>query len=124
MPNGALRVELTRDDGLAVTVVRGEIDLDSSAQLNTVLNKVEKEQRVVLDMSEVTFMDSSGLAVLLRQSMGRRDVGGALQIRHPSQPVRRLLEFCCLEHLLESEGESETESVKEPQGERGSDVQA
>ncbi len=124
MPNGALRVELRRDDDTAVTIVRGEIDLDSSAQLNTVLNKVDKEQRVVLDMSEVTFMDSSGLAVLLRQSMGRRDVGGALQIRRPSPPVRRLLEFCCLEHLLESEGDREPESGEDPQGESGSGLQA
>ena len=120
MPNGALRVELTRDDGLAVTIVRGEIDLDSSAQLNTVLNKVEKEQRVVLDMSEVTFMDSSGLAVLLRQSMGRRDVGGALQIRQPlparAPPPRVLLPRAS----ARIRGCKRTRERREPQGESGS----
>jgi anti-anti-sigma factor len=105
MPTGGIRVELTRDDGVALATVRGEIDLDSSAQLNTVLNKVAKEESVILDMWWVTFMDSSGLAVLLRQAMTRRELGGALYIRHPSQPVRRLLEFCCLEHLLEPENE-------------------
>ena len=124
MPNGGLRVELTRDDELALTVVRGEIDLDSSAQLNTVLNKVDKEQRVVIDMSEVTFMDSSGLAVLLRQSMGRRDLGGGLHIRRPSEPVRRLLEFCCLEHLLESDDASGPGSEGAQQGGSESSVQS
>ena len=113
MPTGGIRVELTRDDGVALATVLGEIDLDSSAQLNTVLNKVAKEETVVLDMSAVTFMDSSGLAVLLRQSIGGRDLGGAVHIRHPSQPVRRLLEFCCLEHLLEPD--TEGASSAEPQ---------
>ena len=57
---------------------------------------------LVLDLSAVKFMDSSGLAVILRQSMRRRDAGGSLHIRKPSEPVRRLLEFCCLvQHLLE-----------------------
>jgi anti-anti-sigma factor len=109
MPNGGIRLDQTRDEDLVVTTVRGEIDLDSSAQLNTVLNKVPNDEPVVLDMSEVTFMDSSGLAVLLRQSMSRREAGGALQIRHPSGPVRRLLEFCCLEHLLEPETNGDVE---------------
>jgi len=124
MPYGGLRVELTRDDDLALAVVRGEIDLDSSAQLNTVLNKVEKEERILLDMSEVSFMDSSGLAVLLRQSMGRREVGGALRIRNPSEPVRRLLEFCCLEHLLEGQHESEFEGESEPDSESERDSES
>ncbi len=112
MPNGALRVDLTRDEDLALATAHGEIDLDSSAQLNAALNKVAKQERVILDLSDVTFMDSSGLAVLLRQSMGRRDLGGALQIRNPSDLVRRLLEFCCLEHLLEPEdGDGDSESA-------------
>jgi anti-anti-sigma factor len=53
-------------------------------------------------------MDSSGLAVVLRQSMRRREAGAYLQLRHASEPVRRLIEFCCLEHLLVPEERHQT----------------
>lgn len=103
MPNGGIQVNLSHVDGLALTTVRGELDLASADELNAVLDNVASEEPVILDLSAVEFMDSSGLAVLLRQSMRRREAGGALHIRQPSAPVLRLLEFCCLEHLLEPE---------------------
>jgi anti-anti-sigma factor len=90
-----------------VTTVRGELDIASADTLSAALDKVAAEERVVLDLSAVDFMDSSGLAVVLRQSMRRRDAGGLLQIRRPSVSVRRILVFCCLEHLLEPEVEAD-----------------
>ncbi|MBK5332238.1 MAG: STAS domain-containing protein [Ilumatobacteraceae bacterium] len=107
MANGGMYVDVAHVGGQAVTTVRGEIDIASADQLGAALDKVAAEEPVVLDLSAVDFMDSSGLAVLLRQSMRRHDAGGALQIRRPSVPVRRLLLFCCLEHLLEPELEAE-----------------
>ena len=83
--------------------VCGEIDIASSDELEAALERVPTEERVVLDLCAVDFMDSSGLAVVLRQAMRRRDAGGTLHIRQPSPSVRRLLVFCCLEHLLEAE---------------------
>jgi anti-sigma B factor antagonist len=103
LPDGDIWVDVTYADGPALMTVRGEIDSASTAVLESALDEVEADERVVLDLSEVEFIDSSGLAVLLRQSMRRRDAGGALHVRRPSEPVRRLLEFCCLEHLLEPE---------------------
>jgi anti-anti-sigma factor len=46
-------------------------------------------------------MDSTGLSVIIRQSMRKREAGGSLLIRDPAAPVRRLLEFCCLDHFIE-----------------------
>lgn len=89
-----------------VTTIRGEIDIASTDTLTAVLDKVPNEERLVLDLAAVDFMDSSGLAVVLRQSMRRRDAGGTLHIRRPSVSVQRLLVFCCLEHLLEPEVEA------------------
>ncbi len=103
MPNGGIHVDIAPAGRVTVATVRGEIDIASSDDLGRMLNRVATAKRLVLDLSGVDFMDSSGLAVLLRQSMRRRDAGGSLHIRHPSQSVRRLLEFCCLEHLLEPE---------------------
>ena len=101
--NGGIKVDVSHVGGLAVTTIRGELDMGSADELTVALDKLVPEQNVVVDLSAVDFMDSSGLAVLLRQSMRRGDAGGALQIRRPSESVGRLLTFCCLEHLLEPE---------------------
>ena len=105
MPHGGLYVDVANEDGVVVTTVRGELDIASADMLSATLDNVANEERVVLDLSAVDFMDSSGLAVVLRQSMRRRDAGGTLHIRRPSVSVQRLLVFCCLEHLLEPEVE-------------------
>ena len=104
MTNGGIRVDVAQDGGIVLMTVRGEIDIASDDELAAALDRVAISERVVLDLSAVDFMDSSGLAVVLRQAMRRSDAGGALHIREPSQSVRRLLEFCCLEHLLEPQG--------------------
>lgn len=103
MPNGGIHVDIAPARRVTLATVRGEIDIAAADDLARMLNSVATAERLVLDLSAVDFIDSSGLAVVLRQSMRRRDAGGSLHIRHPSQSVRRLLEFCCLEHLLEPE---------------------
>jgi stage II sporulation protein AA (anti-sigma F factor antagonist) len=108
MPNGGIQVDIAPAGRVTLATVRGEIDIASSDDLARMLNKVETGKRLILDLSAVDFMDSSGLAVVLRQSMRRRDAGGSLHIRQPSHSVRRLLEFCCLEHLLEPERATRT----------------
>ena len=105
VPQGGLYVDVSSDGGVVVTAVHGELDIASADILSATLDKVANEERLVLDLSAVDFMDSSGLAVVLRQSMRRRDAGGTLHIRRPSVSVQRLLVFCCLEHLLEPEVE-------------------
>ena len=101
-----LHVDVSNEGGVVVTTVRGELDIASVDILSATLDQVAAEERVVLDLAAVDFMDSSGLAVVLRQSMRRRDAGGTLHIRRPSVSVQRLLVFCCLEHLLEPEVET------------------
>jgi anti-anti-sigma factor len=99
--HGGLYVDVSNEGGVVVTTVRGELDIASADTLSATLDRVAAEERVVLDLAAVDFMDSSGLAVVLRQSMRRREAGGTLHIRRPSVSVQRLLVFCCLEHLLE-----------------------
>ena len=107
VPHGGLYVDVSNEGEVVVTTVRGELDIASADRLSAALDRVPNEERLVLDLSAVDFMDSSGLAVVLRQSMRRRDAGGTLHIRRPSVSVQRLLVFCCLEHLLEPDVEAD-----------------
>ena len=64
--NGGIKVDVSHVGRLAVTTIRGELDIGSADELSAALNEVMAQQDVVVDLSAVDFVDSSGLAVLLR----------------------------------------------------------
>ena len=63
-------------DGVAVVVASGEIDLATSPELREALRLPEcQASTVVLDLRAVTFMDSSGLGVIVGQNKRAREDG-------------------------------------------------
>jgi len=98
--DGSHSLVVRREAGVTHFHLCGDLDLAAADDLEAAFADVPDDEPAVLDLSQVQFMDSSGLAVVLRQSMRRRDSGGSLQLQHASERVRRLIEFCCLEHLL------------------------
>jgi anti-sigma B factor antagonist len=85
--------------GLAV---RGEVDIASAPALELALDTAIRESTgaFVLDLSDVDFLDSSGLNVILRARalLGREDRGVAVVC--PPGPVRRLFEVAGIADLL------------------------
>ena len=90
-----MSIEVSRDDaGDTVLSVAGSVDLVSRDELIEVgLRELDRAgcRRLVLDMAGVSFMDSSGLSVLvtLDNEAQPRDV--EIVVREPSQRVERLL---------------------------------
>jgi anti-anti-sigma factor len=81
-------------NGTADTVtVRGEIDLVSAPQLRDAF--ADLGSQVLVDLRGVTFIDSSGLAVLIDQKHKMMN-GGDLRIVANSPPVLRLFEIAGL----------------------------
>jgi anti-sigma B factor antagonist len=72
----------------------GDIDIATLAVFGDALERCVAAggNRLVLDMSEVTFMDSQGLHMLLATDVALRDAGGELVVAAPSRQVRRLLD--------------------------------
>ena len=58
----------------------------------------------VIDALELSFVDSSGLALLVAGSKLAAENGGSLRVRDPSQPVKRLFEITGLTTLIEPTG--------------------
>lgn len=88
-----LDLHTTEADGGAVVRVVGEVDLSTAGDLRQRL--VDLCERGVhdidIDLSETTFMDSTGLSVLLGALRRCRRGGGHLTLQHPSRPVLNLL---------------------------------
>lgn len=84
-----------REDSRAAINVRGELDAYSAPGLEEQIARLlgESVHQVALDLSETTFLDSSGLRAILTAQRRLADAGGQLALRRPSEPVTRLLEI-------------------------------
>src|SRR3954451_149048 len=88
------------ESGVSVTV-RGEIDVHSAPILRDRLHEVVKqgEDRVVVLLDEVTFIDSTGLGVLVGGLKAQRATGGSFELVCREPRVIRILELTGL-HLV------------------------
>jgi anti-sigma B factor antagonist len=76
----------------------GAFDMEAvPAFRKTVETEGDHWQRVVIDLSDVDFMDSSGLQELVRLEEHVRQLGSEMVLAQPSVTVRRLLELTGLD---------------------------
>ena len=89
--------------GLAAVALRGELDIRSAPDLRAWITKALDDgvTQVVLDVSGVAFMDSSGLGVLVGAHKRLARVGGRLSVVGVSGPVGRLLTATGLIRIFE-----------------------
>ena len=75
-----------------------------ASQLNTQIHEfAEKgDTRVVVDLSSVSFMNSSGLGILIGAAGTLRSAGGALRLARASEKIRALITITKLGPVLES----------------------
>lgn len=94
-------IEAVHDGDATVVVVAGELDLYSTPVVRErILALVaEAEAAVVLDLTSVTFLDSTGIALVIatRDRAMARDVTFAIR---PSPTVRKVLELVGLGRYL------------------------
>ncbi len=89
----------------------------TSAQLKERIRSVitEERKRLVVDLGNVTFIDSSGLGALISALKVLRANGGDLKLANVSEPVRSILEITRLLRVFETypTAESALESWRE-----------
>jgi anti-anti-sigma factor len=91
-----LQVETGDDDGVVRLI--GELDISTVPQASpAVAEACERATSVVVDLSELTFMDSSGVRMLLEAWAKQHERGGDLVLRAPTPTVRRLFDLLGLE---------------------------
>jgi anti-sigma B factor antagonist len=89
-------------EGRAVVALAGEIDLFTAPHFDEALVGVidAGARRVVVDLSEVTFIDSTAVGVVIGGVRRLRAVGGAIDIVCPSENIRRILELVGLDRVV------------------------
>jgi anti-sigma B factor antagonist len=80
----------TRADGLLEVILRGEIDYTNAGLVtDTVTSAVERSRpaAVRVDLTEVTFLDSSGIGVLITGMKAAREVQADYRVAGPNPKV-------------------------------------
>jgi anti-anti-sigma factor len=79
-------------DGHAVVALRGELDLADAVAVAAALGAVAaREPGIIVDLTGLDFIDSSGVAALVRGRRQAWDAGGDLILAAPQQTVMRVL---------------------------------
>ena len=101
--DGLLDVDTWYDGGRAVVEVAGELDAYTSARLRRVFEELvaPARYRVVVEMSRLDFMDSSGLGVLVGAHKRARNGGGALALAGAPERILRVLRITGLVRVME-----------------------
>lgn len=86
----------------AVVSVSGEVDLETATQLGEhALDAVRTvSPRIVLDLTDVTFMDSTGLKVLVSVDRRAQLAGGSVVLVGAAPPVLRILTLTGLDQVF------------------------
>jgi anti-sigma B factor antagonist len=94
------------ENGWAVLEVQGEVDLYTSPQLREAILRLteEGENRIVIDLNNVSFIDSSGLGVLVAGLKRARERGGELALVFGEGSVQKVLSITGLDKVFSTQG--------------------
>lgn len=93
-------------DGVLSVKLMGEIDHHSAVGVRSDIDALIFEVRprkIVLDLSEISFMDSSGLGLIMGRYALARDLGCAMALRSPGVAVMKILTLAGMERMIKIE---------------------
>ena len=101
-PAGAFRVaDPAERDGVVVVAIAGEFDLSAVPDFEVAMARLPAGARLVVDMGELDYIDSTGISALLRLDARLREAGGTLEcVVPPEGAVRRVFDLVRLGETL------------------------
>lgn len=98
-----LSVASASSDGIHVLTVAGEIDYDTAPPLQHALrmSRLGTPPCVVLDMRQVTFMDSAGINLLIAAHRATAQAGGWLRLAGVQDSVMRTLRIVEIDTIID-----------------------
>ncbi|MFU8876095.1 STAS domain-containing protein [Micromonospora sp. SL4-19] len=94
-----------RDGGEACLRLAGELDLSTTPQLNDAIDRLTAEghREFLVDLTELTFCDSTGIAAFVRGDNRAAAAGGWLRVTGATGRVARVLQVTGLAEVLRYE---------------------
>jgi anti-sigma B factor antagonist len=101
--NGSPASPTPRRDRSNVLPLKGEIDLHVSPSVTASLDGIidKKPERLVVDLSDVTYIDSAGLAALIQAMQKVEAYGGKFLLAGLQETVRSIFEISRLDQVFQ-----------------------
>jgi anti-sigma B factor antagonist len=98
-----LEVDTTDRDGGVQVALKGELDLSTIEKVEQELTRLESEGHdlIVLDLSGLTFLDSTGLRTIVTADQRARRTGRRVVVRKGPDTVHRVFTITRLDERLE-----------------------
>ena len=101
-----MAVTCTGADREMVLTISGEVDHHGAGEIMREMDRqvdAQLPRRLALDLSGVTFMDSSGIAVILRAFRRVGELGGQVTVRNVPAQAGKVLRAAGLERIVKFE---------------------
>ncbi|MFD5270510.1 STAS domain-containing protein [Streptomyces sp. NPDC058335] len=99
---GQLSVVSTATDGIRVLTLAGEIDHDTGQALRQALDTSGiLRPRIVVDLSRVTFMDSTGINIFVAAHRTLTEADGWIRLAAPGEAVMRTLQIVGVDAVID-----------------------
>ena len=101
-----MKVSTCLEDKVLRVTLEGEIDMSSSGSVWDAISqyiegKKPKAKACIVDLSQVSYMDSSGIATLVRTWQATKKSGGKMRLASPSAPVKDVFELAHVTEIFE-----------------------
>jgi anti-sigma B factor antagonist len=93
-------VDVQRRNHVAIVQPRGELDLATVATLRAALDRIENAERLVLDLRGLSFLDSTGLHLLVALHERAQRDGFELALIAPARPADKAIRLSGLDQAL------------------------
>ncbi|MCM1529653.1 MAG: STAS domain-containing protein [Alistipes sp.] len=96
-------MDIRSENGKAVAVLTGDIDHHSARQLRSELDSfviTMQPDILIIDLTGISFMDSSGIGLIIGRYKLLKELGGKLEVKSPQPYIRRVLRLSGIERIV------------------------
>ena len=90
--------------------LKGEIDHHTAARIREEIDRevyFYRAPRVIIDLSHIDFMDSSGLGLILGRYTKLKDMGSELILKEPTEEIMKILKLAGVDKLIKIQREKD-----------------
>ena len=96
--------KVTEDGNISTVYLNGEIDMDvTESAKEVILPLIEAGKEVHLNLKDVSYMDSSGISVLIESHQQALEKGNKVIVKEVSKSVLKVIMMAKLEQILNLE---------------------
>ena len=97
-----MSVKIINEDNKVIALLSGEIDHHNAKSLRQDIDfslRENQPEELIMDFSEVGFMDSSGIGLVMGRYKLMQEIGGNLVVRNPPPQIKKVMRLSGIDRL-------------------------